>query len=238
MKIAICDDENEWINQIENYVNVFKKLHSDITYDVFYSGEELLKYYDMYGNIYNIAIIDIEMSGISGIETALKLRDKDNDLIIFFLTVHKEYVYDCFKPSPANFWVKPISYEKFMDDMEVAYKKLNESIQFLRITENRNRIRIKCKDIIYIENRERKSWIYTLKGIHSTNKLLCELCNELDNSLFVRVYKSYIINLAYVYAIKENELTLYNSSEIIPISRTYKPELIDKFMNYKDKENF
>lgn len=57
-----------------------------------------------------------------------------------------------------------------------------------------------------------------------------------DEKIFVRVYKSFIINLKYVHIIGDNELSLYNSDEKIPISRTYKKELIDKYINLKEGE--
>lgn len=77
-----------------------------------------------------------------------------------------------------------------------------------------------------------------MSGIHKTNKLLSDLMKDLDNKIFVRVYKSFIINLRHVHIINEDYIKLYNSDEEIPISRTYKKELIDKYINLKERGSF
>lgn len=235
MRIAICDDENIWINHIEEYIKKIKSIYNEIEYDVFISGESLLSHYNN-EDIYDIVILDIEMNGMSGIDTSNAIRDKDPAVIIFFLTSYKEYVFECFRSSPMNFWVKPLKYEIFKEDIIRAHKSIEQSYTYLKIIDNRKRIRLKCSSIIYIENKERKSWIYNTNGIYKTNKLISELIKKLDEKIFVRVYKSFIINLKYVHIIGDNELSLYNSDEKIPISRTYKKELIDKYINLKEGE--
>lgn len=238
MRMAICDDEPLWIKSLEKHIMEFKKSHNEIDYDIFTSGEELLNQYNANGNIYDIVILDIEMKNISGIETAQIIRNMDNSVIIFFLTSYKEYVFECFRPSPMNFWVKPVSYKLFIEDMNRAYKRIEEKNLSIKIIENRKKVRIRCDDIIYIENKDRKSWIHTVTGIHKVNKLLSDFCKDLDNNIFVRVYKSFIINLRYIHVIGESTLSLYESSETIPLSRTYKHNLINKYINLKEKENF
>lgn len=238
MRIAVCDDELEWIKQLEEYINTIQRVYTGIDYDVFSCGEELLRHYDMHGDIYDVVIIDIEMQTLSGITVAQRIRDRDADVAIFFLTSHREYVYDCFKPMPMDFWIKPLTYDKFKEGIKRVCKRIESSMTCINIIEDRKRVRIKCKDIIYIENKERKSYIYTTHGTHRSNRLLSEFMTMLDARDFVRVYKSYIVNLAYVYKVSDHEIILYECSEHIPISRTYKSEFIGKFMNFKEKEDF
>lgn len=238
VNIAVCDDDNMWIAHIEEYIAKIKEIYKETEYDTYTSGEALMQHYEKNGNTYDIVILDIEMNNITGIEVAHKIRDRDSAVCIFFLTNHKEYVYECFKPAPMNFWIKPVEYEVFKEDMMRAYKCIDESSDYIKIIENRKRIRLKCDEILYIENKDRKSWLYTVSGIHKTNKLLSDLMKDLDNKIFVRVYKSFIINLRHVHIINEDYIKLYNSDEEIPISRTYKKELIDKYINLKERGSF
>lgn len=238
MRIAICDDEKIWLAQITEYIESIKQIYTDIEYDKFLSGEDLLICYNDTGNIYDILIMDIELNGTSGLDVAEQIRKRDNSVIIFFLTSHEEYVYECFKSYPMGFWRKPVKYEIFKKDMKLAYEKILSSHQYIKIIENRNKIRINCNDIIYIENKERKSYIYTTSSVHTTNQLLSQFIAELDDRFFVRVYKSFIVNLSYIYIIRENEIQMYNSDVKIPLSRTYKASLTEKYINFKEKERF
>ena len=236
MRIAVCDDENVWISYIEEFIIRIKKVYTETEYDVFSSGSEILEYYKKNGNIYDIVILDIEMDDLLGIAVANEIRKMDNSVIIFFLTSHKEYVFDCFKPQPLNFWIKPVSYEQFENDICAAYTRIEESGRCLKITENRKCVRIKCDDIIYIENKERKSWIYTVQKKYSSNKLLSDIETQLDSKIFVRTYKSFIVNLKYVHILGDSELTLYNTDTKIPISRTYKKRLTEIYINFQERK--
>lgn len=238
MRIAICDDEKVWIEQIAEYIDNIKQVYTDIEYDKFSSGQDLLECYKNTGNMYDVLIIDIELDGISGLDVAEKIREKDHSIIIFFLTSYESYVFDCFKSYPTSFWRKPVKYEVFKADIKLAYEKMLDSNRYIKIIENRNKIRLNCSDIIYIENKERKTYIYTTAGVHTTNKQLSEFTQELDDKFFVRVYKSFIINLSYIYIIRENEIQMYNTDVMIPLSRTYKTNLKEKYINFKEKGRF
>ena len=106
MKIAICDDENYWINHIEDHLVKFRETNKDIEWDVYYSGTDLLDIYEKSKNPYDVVIMDIELNDISGIKAAKTIRKADHSVILFFLTNYKEYVFDCFESAPMNFYRK------------------------------------------------------------------------------------------------------------------------------------
>ncbi len=236
LRIAVCDDENYWINQIEEHLLKFKETHNDIEWDVFYSGTDLLNTYEKNKNPYDVVIMDIELKDISGIEAAKKIRKADYSVILFFLTSYKEYVFDCFEPAPMNFWVKPLSYNTFLYDFNRVYDSIESGTKFIRIIENRRKVRIKSSDIIFIENKERKTYIHTTHHVYKTNRALYSINDSLDTKSFVRVCKTHIVNLAYIHIIGDTWLKLYNTDEKIPLSRTYRNNLIESYMNYEDKE--
>ncbi len=233
MKIAICDDENYWINHIEDHLVKFRETNKDIEWDVYYSGTDLLDIYEKSKNPYDVVIMDIELNDISGIKAAKTIRKADHSVILFFLTNYKEYVFDCFESAPMNFWVKPIEYNDFSNDLNRAYESIKIGKKFIRIIEDRQKVRIKCSDIIFIENKERKSYIHTNNRVYKTNRALYSIYSDLDTNSFVRVCKTHVVNLAYIHIIGDTWLSLYNVEERIPLSRTYKTELIESYMNYK-----
>ena len=88
MRIAVCDDEQCFLNYFRGIVNrLYNRL--DIITDEFSSGEELLKSFRY--KAYDLVFLDIEMPAMDGITLARKLRELSSDVSIVFLTGHIEY---------------------------------------------------------------------------------------------------------------------------------------------------
>ena len=84
MNIAICDDNQEYINILEKYI--LDKNEPEVSCDAFYSGEELVKMYNMGEGNYDVIFLDMEMNILNGIETANIIRKMDKHVIIVFVT--------------------------------------------------------------------------------------------------------------------------------------------------------
>jgi len=95
-KIAVCDDEQVFADEIINKLQMRNKNYQIICFD---SGEKLLSYVPDF----DILFLDIEMPGFSGMETAAKLRESGYDGIIIFLTNHTELMPDAFKITAFNY---------------------------------------------------------------------------------------------------------------------------------------
>ena len=105
---------------------------------------------------------------------------------------------------------------------------------FVDVISDRSTKRIKCSNIIYIERKGRKTLIHTAYGIFNTNKSLSEFENELSPEKFVRIYQSYIINIAKIDYIQDNKLKLYDVDEMLDIGRTYMSTLKRRYMRYNE----
>ena len=113
MRIAICDDEK---NIRELIANKVAKQYPDAEIIFFQSGEELL----LVDESIDILFLDIQMSGIDGMETARELRKKDKSVILVFVTAVEEYVFQAFDVGAFNYIVKPIDDGKFSDVLHRA----------------------------------------------------------------------------------------------------------------------
>ena len=240
LTVAICDDEEEWVIRMEHYLKKFRESHKEweIKWDSFYSAEELLNYYEQNGNEVDILITDIEMKGLNGVDLANKIRSMDKNIVIFFLTSHTEYAIQCFRPEPMNFWVKPVSYNSFSEDLCRAIQRIDKAIRYISIIEERHTIRLNVDNIIYIEKEERKTLIHMINGVHITNKLLSQIEHELPAELFVRIYQSYIVNLAFVKVLKEKYIILKHTGQSLNVGRTYAENLKRRFIEYKERVAF
>lgn len=108
VKIAICDDERQVVDDIENHVLMYEKMH-DVgvqTYK-FYEGEMLVS-----SEIkFDIIFLDGQMTGMDGIETASLIREKDMDIPIIFITSFAYYSMPAHSVHSFDFIIKPFKYE-------------------------------------------------------------------------------------------------------------------------------
>ena len=132
LHIAIVDDLDTDREKLENAVSAFFSRAADVSCDIMThaSGEELLEAFSP--GMFDLAFLDIQMDGMSGIDLAKSLRALDTKLMIVFLTSSKEYAFDAFPVHPFDYLVKPFA-QRTLDDllrevlrvMETPEPKLN-----------------------------------------------------------------------------------------------------------------
>jgi DNA-binding LytR/AlgR family response regulator len=104
MNIAICDDDLEILNRLrEQTFNMFQALKEDVKICTFTSGVSLIGSIEEDCKDYNVILLDIDMPGISGLDVAKKLRDKNDDVIIIFVSSHEKYVFDSIEYRPFRY---------------------------------------------------------------------------------------------------------------------------------------
>ncbi len=234
MRIAICDDSNEYINIIEHHI---EKLNiSNAEYDAYESGERLADAYINNNERYDVIFLDMEMKELNGIETANKIREVDEHTIIIFVTSHTEYMRESFKCSPFRFLVKPVEDDEFKEVFRDVCKKLKKQRKIFTFSENKTRVRLFCDDIIYCESQDHWIWIHTKEQTYKICKTLTELYESLDKEMMYRVHKSFIINFRYIKSIKENDIQLYHCDKLIPISRSYKKNVLTEYTNFIERD--
>lgn len=234
MRIAICDDNMNHINIIENYIHDLRK--TSIECDAYQSGEELIRSFRDGEEQYDVIFLDMEMEQLNGIETANYIREIDEHVIIVFVTSHTEYMRESFKCAPFRFLVKPVDDEEFKTVFYDISKKLSKQRKVFAFTENKAKIRLYCDDIIYCESQDHWIWIHTKDKVYKICKSLTELHGQLDKEMFCRVHKSYIINFLYIKSIKDNDAELYHCDKTIAISRSYKKEVLEEYTNFLERD--
>ena len=229
LKIAICDDSRTDVERLEC---AFDKLRQyPIEYDVYFSGEELLKYYMLHEEVYHLYIFDIEMPELNGLELAKKIREQDAKGLFVFLTSYTKYVMDVFDVITFDYISKPITAEKLESVLLKAMRYLNLIKQDFVFQFRKNQFRVSCDDILYFEKKGRQAVIYTNSEIYKTNMTTEELWKQLDNKVFSHIHVSYIINIAHIKAIDGDEVVLDNEERFL-IARSHKQSLKEKHMEF------
>lgn len=230
MRIAICDDSKESLALLED---VIEKINvRDVEIDCFYSGDSLLNYLlknkDFY---YQIFLLDIEMPGINGLDVARQIREIDKRALIIFVTAYSDYVFSSFEVQPFRFVNKPVDFEKLKDVVHAAVNFIYTSKKYIFISVEKAKIQLCCENIMYFEGDKRKINVYTIDEKYSFYSKMADVESMVENSWFVRVHVSYIVNMDYVKAIYLDELVLNNGIHV-SISKKYRKSVKLEYMKY------
>lgn len=120
MKVIFVDDETMAHVKFKNYA---KRADIYNQSDLFYDSVEALQY--ARGHDIDLAILDIEMPEINGIELGRQLKQMDQNIRLVYITGYGDYALDAFKVDAIGYLVKPYSYDEFEKELEKA-KRVQE----------------------------------------------------------------------------------------------------------------
>ncbi len=233
LSIAICDDNMQHSNIIENYM--YELDDSNVECDTFQSGEELVYAYKNNNERYDVIFLDMEMKKLNGIETANIIREFDEYVIIVFITSYKEYMQESFQCAPFRFLVKPVAYDELKTVFNDIRRKLSKRKTIFYFAENKMKVRLYCRDIIYCESQAHWIIIHTKDEDYKICKSMSDVYDMLDKDMFYKIHKSFIINFHYVKTIKGNDIELYHCDKLLPISRSCKKEVLLQYTNFMER---
>ena len=232
----VIDDEPLALGLIVSYVNKTPFLRLNGSFDNPIDAMEFLQK----GNKPQLIFLDIEMQEQTGVEFAKTLPE---DIKVIFITAYEKYALEGYRLHATDYLLKPVSYELFLQSAEYAYsqidlfrkneKTLNEDIDcqdsYIFIKSNSQLLRIDYKDILYFEGLKDYIKLYLRDKnspivFYATMKSIEE---KLPHRHFMRVHRSYIVNLNEVKTI-EKGVILFGESRI-PVSSGYK-EVFDEFI--------
>ena len=235
LKVAICDDNEEFINKIEIYLHRFADENSiKVKINHFFSGQELMATFIR--KKYDLIFLDIKMPEMDGFETAERIRKKDDEISLVFCSTFYSVpnVQKCIEVGAKDFLKKPISYKKVEQHLNKVYnRKLISSEEKLMLKTQDGITALQISDISYLETDKKAVVIHTEKNDFVTYHKLYEFERKLGDKLFCRCHSGFLVNLDYVERIKNNRIYLSGNEQIeIPISKSKKENVLRKMAKY------
>lgn len=231
MRVAICDDEKIQLSITKTSVeNAYNSL--DLIVDTYTSGVDLLSAVDAAN--YDLIILDIEMPGLNGIETAKKLRKIEDKTAIVFLTSHVEYALEGYEVNALRYLTKPANTEKLSEIITYLLEQKKKDKRIL--LRNSEDVEMVCvADIYYMEAQDQMIRVVTDKGEYRNRYNLGDYEIELSAYGFFRIHRGYLINLGHVLRLAGRELVMEDGASL-PISRTKEAALKNALLHYVRKE--
>lgn len=229
MKIAICDDDWHMQQTLRLFIDqTYQDL--DMLVDGFTSGEALLAAVQKQSQPYQLILLDIEMRGIDGIETAKRLRKLLPDCYIIFITSHDEFALTGYEVAAFRYLVKPVQPEKLTEAISAVRAELSDHIT-LHVEDGPVEALLRVKNIYYIEAQDKRVRVVLKDTAFGDRRGIDEIERALAGEDFFRVHRSYLINFRYVARLDKNEILLV-SGEQIPLSRLRKKAFKNAFQTY------
>lgn len=231
IRIGICDDVIEQLQLQEEILrNITHQLCLNAEVGCFQSGEDLLCEIEQKGSM-DIILLDIEMGGINGVETARMIREKDSRVILIFISFYDQYCKEMISVQPFAFIDKPVSEKQLEAVMKRALKVLGEKEQIFEYTYKKVPRKILIRKIRYFESDKREINIYSTDGIYSFYKKLDEVEMQIEKMdvKFLRISKSYLVNMNYVKEFRYEKVVMDDGKEL-RIGPTYKDKIRKSYL--------
>ena len=185
----------------------------------------------------DLIFLDIQMPKISGIEFLKTLK---NPPMVVFTTAFSEYAVEGYSLDVVDYLMKPITFERFLKSAQKAFdlsllrtnSKAEKSSNDHFFVKSDNKFeKVYYDEVTYIEGLQNYVIIHTASRKLITYITMGGLEHQLPAERFMKVHKSFIVNLPHVKAIEGNEILIGNAR--IPISRTLKEEVVHHILGNK-----
>lgn len=229
IRIAVVEDNKESCNQICRCIERYAKEENiRIEIKAYSDGIHIV---DEFHGQYDIIFCDIQMKVMDGLETARKIREKDQNVVLIFITNLAQYAIQGYEVEAIGYLLKPFNYITFSLYMKRAVKIVqNSAVEYLVLEFKGGVKRYSLDDIYYIDYAKHYAWFHMKDGLEKALMSVKDLEIKLTGKSFSKCNSGCIVNLKYVSGIQGN-LAVVND-EMIAISRSRKKQFADDLTEY------
>ncbi|MGI6004932.1 MAG: LytR/AlgR family response regulator transcription factor [Christensenellales bacterium] len=240
MNIVICDDDSFWVEEVRRMVTHWAETSfMSVSFWTFSKGSELLD------ALRNNRLLDIDLvfldidfeEKIDGIAVSRHIRNEGHNFYIIFISGNPLRASQGYEVDAVGYLVKPFDYDVIAFYMNRVKERMYlKSITTLEISVSNGIALIPHIEIVCAETYGHELKIYTVKDILHTRMSMQTFFEKVDNAEFVRIHKSYIVNMRYVRRIitrRPQSVEILYQGEIMTrdIGRTYFKELQQRYTN-------
>lgn len=220
LRIAVLDDQQEYLELVETITQ--KSLSKQgISYELFqYTFPGNLLHDIEEDNKYDIYLLDVELSSISGLEVAREIRKKYYAPVIIYITNYVEYAIEAYEVNAYRYIPKKLLEEKLPEAYEaICPEIIGKAKNYYIIEKNHQLEKIKIEDIYYVKKDDKYILIIHKDGQSRERITISEFFESVKKyDLFIVVDRSYVVNSLHIKSLREQQVFLRDETAI-PVSR-------------------
>ena len=219
MRIALCDDSPQQLEQIRSMIHQWNNRPTDLAVSCYDNGDSLLQAHN--AEPFDIIFLDVIMPLLSGVETARELRQSDKSVKVVFLTTSADYAVEAFAVKASNYLLKPLNPAKLHQCLDDLFQELQASSRRINIKSAHALHRIAVANIEYIESQNKQILFVLSNGqtiLSSEPLYLYEEKLTLEDGFF-KCSRSFIVNIHRIDTFTPKEIRTQSGARI-SISRS------------------
>lgn len=232
MRVAIVEDDEPTRKQLLSYLKRYEEEKGTaVQVETFSDGIYFAEKYE-YDTMFDVILLDIEMEQLDGMKTAEQIREKDENVVIIFITNMAQFAVEGYRVRALDFVVKPVNYFIFSEKIKKAERKNESRMEKFVIVKSREHIyKIHTKDIIYIEVKNHELTYHLTTTEYTCRGNLKKIEKELEKLAFARCSVSFLVHLTHIKKLEKGQL-LMDNGDVLPIGRTRYTEFMNALTDY------
>ena len=229
LRVGIAEDNPRDMERLVTYLKRYgdeKEIQIEVA--KYTTGNQFLENYSF---CYDVIFLDIMMPEMNGMKVAERIREKDEEVLLIFITNMAKYAINGYQVQALDYVLKPIKYEAFalkMDKVKrLAEKKKDQTIT---IKSGSDTNRLVLSHIQYVEVVKHTLIFHTEDGEFATRGVLKDVEAMLEENGFYKCNKCYLVNLRHVRSIKDGMVLV--GSDLLQISRARKKAFTEAVAGY------
>lgn len=217
-QIALCDDMTSELERIEWLLSEYGKRKPMLNYQAkkFDNAQDLIDWIKKEKAVPDLLLMDIFISGKTGLDAVKELRKDGYDVPVIFLTTSTEHALNAYEVDAIQYLVKPLNEGKFFHAMDMAldvFKKKQKEPLIMKVSGGIRQVY--PEQIIYCEAQKNYQILYLKEEEVKVRMTGRELYGTLENfSQFLRCGSSYIVNLNHITTVDKKEVCMDNGKRI------------------------
>lgn len=235
MRIVFCDDEPHALAAMRRTVEEYFAREEIVSpeYAQYQDGNALLQQ----EHTVDIAFLDVEMPGISGIELGRRLKERNPFIKVFIVTAYPDYLDAAMGVQVFRYLSKPLDANRLQANLREAVSQYHLDTRSYPIVTEDGVVMCRAEQLICVEAIQKRVLIHTMDAVLVTKEPMEHWKNTLTLPCFYQTHRSYLVNMRFVCAIHKDKVLLRHGETQLEayLTRRRYSHFKDHFLQYVER---